>query len=119
VTKAEAHLGRVTGRRATRPRCTSARACGSTNSLSFVAAAAATEAHDNSASRAFRLHPPRQQRIARRQELEIVEADATQACRARIFHHQQITGAAAPVAGPFALQWLDHHQIRGTACLLG
>src|SRR3984893_19373639 len=61
--------------------------------LSFVATTAPAETHDNSASRAFRLHPPREQRIARRQELEIVEAKAAQACRAGIFHHQQIAAA--------------------------
>jgi hypothetical protein len=44
--------------------------------LSFVAATAAAEAHDNSASRAFRLDPPRQQSIARRQELKIIETNA-------------------------------------------
>jgi hypothetical protein len=44
--------------------------------LSFVAATTSAEAHDNCASRAFRLHPPRQQRIARWQELKITETNA-------------------------------------------
>src|SRR3982074_3158988 len=49
--------------------------------LPFVAATTPAEAHDNSASRAFRLHPPRQQRVARRQELKIIETNAAQTWR--------------------------------------
>jgi hypothetical protein len=37
--------------------------------LPFVAATASTEADDDGEPRAFRLDPPRKQRIARRQEL--------------------------------------------------
>src|SRR5271156_667051 len=58
--------------------------------LSFVAAARSAEAHDNGASGAFRLRVPRQQRIARGQELEIIETDADQTYRSGIFHHQEV-----------------------------
>jgi hypothetical protein len=85
--------------------------------LSFVATAR-TEAHDNNACRAFRRHPPRQRRVARRQEVGFIETNAAQKCRTGIFHHQQITAAAAPVALPFAVQRPDHHQIRGSARFL-
>src|SRR5216683_7659366 len=78
--------------------------------LSFVAATAPAKPYHDSRSRALRLGPARQQRISRRQEFEIVEADAAQARRAGIFHHQEIAGAAAPVAGPFAV----HRSIRGS-----
>jgi hypothetical protein len=47
--------------------------------LSFVAAATPAEAHDDSPSFAFRLYPPRQQRVARWQEREISETNATKA----------------------------------------
>ena len=43
---------------------------------------------------------PRQQGVARRQILEIIEADAAQARRTGILHHQEIAGAAAPMAFP-------------------
>jgi hypothetical protein len=59
---------------------------------------------------------PRQQRIASGQELETIETDAVQTCRAGIFHHQEVTGFAAWVTLPLPVQWVDHHQIRGTAC---
>lgn len=62
--------------------------------LSFVTAPASTEADDDSEPRVFRLDPPRQQRIALRQELKIIETDASQANGAGIFHHQEITAAA-------------------------
>ena len=42
----------------------------------LIAAAAAAEAHDNGISCAFRLGPAREQRIARRQEIEIIETPA-------------------------------------------
>ena len=42
---------------------------------SFVAATASAEAYDDGVSGAFRLHPPREQRIARRQVLQVVQAD--------------------------------------------
>jgi hypothetical protein len=86
--------------------------------LSFVAAARSAEAHDNRVSDAFRLCSPRQQRIARGQELEIIKADTVQTCRAGIFHRQEVTGFTASVALPLPVQWLDHHQLRGTACFL-
>ena len=41
-----------------------------------------------------------------------------QTYRTGIFHHQQITPAAAAVAFPFAVQLQDHHHIRSTARLL-
>lgn len=78
---------------------------------SFVAVTAPAEANDNSVSGAFRLHTLSEQRIARRQVLEIIETNTAQARRAPIFHHQEIAGAAAPVALPVRVQWLDHHQI--------
>jgi hypothetical protein len=64
------------------------------------------------------LPEPAAPRVARRQELESTEANAAQTCRTGIFHHQQITAAAAPRALPFAVQRPDHHQIRGTARFL-
>src|SRR5882724_4932828 len=85
--------------------------------LSFVTATGLAKAHDHSMSSTFRFHAPREQGIARRQKLEIIEANAAKACRARILHHQQIAGAAAPMASPLRVQWLDDHQFRGTACL--
>src|SRR5260370_31288582 len=84
--------------------------------LSFITATRSAEAHDNSVSDAFRLRMPRQQRIASGQELETIETDAVQTCRPGRFHHQQVTGFAASVTLPLPVQWLDHHQIRGTAC---
>ena len=86
--------------------------------LSFVAAARSAESHDNGAPGAFHLRTPRRPRIARGQKLEISEADAVQTCRAGIFHHQQVTGFAASVTLPLPVQWLNHHQIRGTAYFL-
>src|ERR1700680_2436505 len=83
--------------------------------LSFVTAPALTEAHDHGISGAFRLHPAREQRISGGEELEIVETDAPQARRPRTLHQEKITGAAAPVARPRIVQWLDHHQLRRTA----
>ena len=44
---------------------------------------------------AFRLHPPREQRVTRRQELEIAETDTAQACRAWLLHDEDITHASA------------------------
>ena len=52
---------------------------------------------------------PRQQGVARRQILEVIEANAAQARRTGILHHQEIAGAAAPMAFPLRLQWLDNH----------
>src|SRR6202035_5373524 len=43
------------------------------------------------------------------------EADAAQARRARVFHHEKIAGAATPVAGPRVVQGLDHDQVRSAA----
>src|SRR5258708_15888337 len=68
--------------------------------LSFVAATAPAEAHDNSPSRAFRLHPPRQQRVAPRQELEILETNAAQTSRTPIFHHPHFTPSPPPLPPP-------------------
>src|SRR5215510_5801946 len=86
--------------------------------LSFVAAPALAEAHDHDTSGAFRLDPAREQRISGGQKLEIVETDAPQARRARILHHEKISGATAPVACPRGVQWANHHQFRCTARLL-
>jgi len=61
--------------------------------LPFIAAAGAAETHDDGAFLAFGLHPPRQRRIARRQECEIVEARTAQAGRAGIFHDQEVSRA--------------------------
>ena len=83
--------------------------------LSFVAATASTEADDDGEPRAFRFGPPREQRIARRQELKVIETHTSQADGAGIFHHQKITAAAAAVALPLALQWLNHNQLGRTA----
>src|SRR5437667_9355343 len=44
--------------------------------LPFVTTTGPAEAHDNGPFCAFRLHPPREQRIARRQELKIAETNA-------------------------------------------
>ena len=85
--------------------------------LSFVTATRPAEAYDDSISGAFRFRAPREQGIARRQIREILEANAAQARRAGGLHHQQIPGAAAPMAYPLRVQRLDHHQFRGAACL--
>jgi len=86
--------------------------------LSFITAARSAEAHDNGVSGAFRLRTARQQRIAGGQELKVTETDAVQTCRTGILHQQEVTGFAASVALPLPVQWLDHDQLRGAACLL-
>jgi|ERR1700754_612092 len=86
--------------------------------LPFVAPTASTEADDDGEPRAFRLDPPRKQGIACRQELKVIKTHASQANGTGIFHHQKITAAAAAVARPIALQWLDHNQLRRAARLL-
>ena len=70
--------------------------------LSFVAATASAEADDDREPRAFRFDPTREQRIARRQELKVIETHTSQANGTGIFHHQKITAAAAAVARPIA-----------------
>ena len=85
--------------------------------LSLVTAARPAEAHDDSMSGAFRFRAPRKQGIARRQIFEIIEANATQACRTGILHHKELAGAFASMACPLRVQWLDDHQLRSTACL--
>lgn len=85
--------------------------------LSFVTPASSAEAHDDGVPGTVRLHAPREPGIARRQEFEIIEADAAQTRRAGRLHHQEITGAAAAMACPLRVQWLDHHQFRAAACL--
>ncbi len=87
--------------------------------LSFVTATRPAEAYDDSISGAFRFGAPREQGVARRQIREIIEVNTAQACRAGSFHHQQIPGAAAPMAFPIRGKWLDYHQFRGAACLFG
>lgn len=68
------------------------------------------EAHDHSISGAFRFRAPREQGIARRQKLEIIEANAAQARRAGSLHHQQIASAAVRAAiavlGGLLVVWL-------------
>ena len=85
--------------------------------LSFVAATSPAEAYDDGISGTVRLRAPREQGIARRQKLEIVEANAVQARRAGRLHHKEIAGAAAPMACPLPVQWLDDHQFGAAACL--
>jgi hypothetical protein len=86
--------------------------------LSFVAAAGPAESHDNSVSGAPCFRPSCDQGIARWQILKIVETNAAKASRTGGLHHQEIAGAAAPMARPLAVQWLDNHQFRGSVCPL-
>jgi hypothetical protein len=75
--------------------------------LSFIAAPAFAETYHHGVPRAFRPDPAREQRIPGRQKFEIVEACASQACRARAFHDGKIARPAASVAFPGIAQWLD------------
>ena len=79
--------------------------------LSFIAAPAFAEAHHHGVPRAFRLDAAREQRIPGRQKFEIVEACASQACRARAFHDEKIPRSAASVAFPGIAQWLDDQKL--------
>jgi hypothetical protein len=85
--------------------------------LAFVAAAVSGETNYDREPCALGLRAPAQLSIASRQKFEIVETDASQARRTRRLHHQEFTGAAAPVAHPLAIEGLDHHQIRRAADL--
>jgi hypothetical protein len=86
--------------------------------LSFVATPALTEPHYHGMSRALRLSPARKQRIPGGQEFKIAETDTPQARWARILHYQKIPGAAASMARPHGVQWLNYHKFRCTTCLL-
>src|SRR5271166_2001483 len=86
--------------------------------LSLVAAAGPAEVDHDRIPGALGLRAPREQRVARRQILEIIEADAAQARRTGILHHQEIAAAAAPMALPLPVQGLDNHEFRRSACLL-
>src|SRR5215467_2730164 len=83
--------------------------------LSFIAASAFAEAYHHGVPRAFCLDPAREQRIPGRQKFEIVEAGASQACRAGTFHDKQIARSAASVAFPGIAQWLDDQKLGPTA----
>ncbi len=84
----------------------------------LIAITASAVADDNRKSRAIRLCAPAEPRIARRKELQVVEPDAAQAGRSRRLHHQKAPGSATPMASPFSVQRLDHHQIRRPTRLL-
>src|SRR5271165_3523656 len=85
--------------------------------LSLVAAAGPAEAHYDRIAGALGFRAPREQRVARRQILKIIEVDAAQARRTGILHHQEIAGVAAPMALPLPVQGLDNHEFRRSACL--
>jgi len=84
----------------------------------FIAMTASAVADDDGKPRAVRLGASGEQRIARRKELEIVKADAAQAGWSGRLHHQKAAGSATPMASPFSVQRLDHHQVRRPTRLL-
>src|SRR5580693_2318278 len=77
--------------------------------LPFITAPAPAETHDHGVPRAFRLDPAREQCVPGREELEIGKTGACQARRTGFLHDEKLSGAAAPVAFPLIVQWLDHH----------
>src|SRR5713226_1710113 len=79
--------------------------------LSFIAVSAPAEAHHHGVPWAFRLGSTREQRIPGGQIFKIVETRTSQARRARIFHDEKSTAAAAPVTRPRIMQRFDHYQL--------
>src|SRR5713226_9758017 len=75
--------------------------------LSFIAVSAPAEAHHHGVPWAFRLGSTREQRIPGGQIFKIVETRTSQARRARIFHDEKTTAAAAPVTRPRIMQRFD------------
>jgi hypothetical protein len=85
--------------------------------LALVPLARPAEAHDDSMSLAPSPCPPRQQSIAGRKELQVVQTGAAKANRARRLHDEKVAGARAAAAGPVAVQGRYHDKFRRRARL--
>src|SRR5215211_2762079 len=86
--------------------------------LALIPLAGPAEADHDRSKAARLLRPPRERRVARRQEDEVVHVRAAHADRPLLLHHDQAAVASALGAGP-RVERGDHDQVRRSALALG